>query len=59
MIESFAACFGRLDGNTKIFFYPGLPDEFFKASGTQVRVQRNIFSQRFARNYTRYGRLLK
>jgi hypothetical protein len=58
MIEGFAAGFGRLNGNAKVFFYSGLPDEFFQTPGTQVGVQRDVFSQRFARNYTRYGRLL-
>jgi hypothetical protein len=46
MIQCFAACLGGLDGNTKILFYFGLADEFLEAPGTQIGIQRNIFSQR-------------
>jgi hypothetical protein len=58
MIQSFSARFGRLDSDTEILFYFRLSDELLEAFGTQIGIQRNIFSQRFARNYTRYGRLL-
>jgi len=51
MVESFAARPGRRDGDAQILFYLGLSDELRQAPGAQVRVQRDVFSQRLARDY--------
>jgi hypothetical protein len=58
VVKGFAARPGRRDGDAQVLFYLGLSDELRQAFGTQVGVQRDIFSQRLARNYARYGRLL-
>ena len=58
VIECFAARPGSRDGDAQVLFYLSLSDELRQAFGAQVGVQRDVFSQRLARNNARYGRLL-
>ena len=53
MVQGFAARPGCRYGNTQVIFYLGLSDKLRQAFGTQVGVQRDVFSQRLARNYAR------
>jgi hypothetical protein len=53
VVQGFAARPGRRDGDAQVVFNLGLPDELRQALGAQIGVQRDVFSQRLARNYTR------
>jgi hypothetical protein len=56
VVERLAARPGSRDGDAQVLFYLGLADELRQALGAQIRVQRNVFGQRLARDDASYIR---
>jgi hypothetical protein len=52
MVQGLAASLGGGDGDTQIFFDPGLADEVSQALGPEVGIQREILGLRLTGNNT-------